>query len=93
MRPRSDSNSVTSAGVGMASAQEIRDATSAPAAFAYSRTAASGQPASSPWHNAPPNASPAPSPFTVSTGTGADTTRSEDYLAITPSAPSLTTAR
>ena len=32
------------------------------------------QPASRPWHSAPPNASPAPRPLTTSTGTGGTTT-------------------
>ena len=42
-----------------------------------SRTASSArasQPASSPWHSAPPNASPAPRPLTTSTGTGGTST-------------------
>ena len=79
-------------GVGMASAQDSREATRAPAALAKSRTWASGQPDSSPWQKAPPKESPAPRPLTVSTGTGADTTRSVRVLAITPSGPSFTTA-
>ena len=45
-----------------------------------------------PWQKAPPKESPAPRPLTVSTGTGAETTRSSRVLAMTPSGPSLTTA-
>ena len=44
------------------------DATIAPAAFANRIMRSVSQPDSRPWHSAPPNASPAPSPFTTSTG-------------------------
>jgi hypothetical protein len=66
----------TSLSAGIASAHSSRDATSAPAALAKRSTRSSGQPASSPWHSAPPNASPAPSPHTTSTGTGGTSTTS-----------------
>ena len=61
--------------VGMASAHISRPATIAPAALAYSTIRAGGQPASKPWTNAPPKASPAPSPQTTSTGRGGDDRR------------------
>ena len=54
----------------MASEQASRDATIAPAAFAKRITRSMSHPASSPWQSAPPNASPAPSPLSTSTGTG-----------------------
>ena len=64
--------SLISLSVGMASAHISRPATIAPAALAYSTIRAGGQPASKPWTNAPPKASPAPSPHTTSTGRGGD---------------------
>ena len=83
---------LTSSVVGMASAQASREATIAPAALqnriAYSRS----QPASRPWHSAPPNASPAPRPLTTSTGIGGTETRSLPSQASTPFGPCLTMA-
>ena len=58
----------------MASEQAIRKATIAPAALANLTTRARSQPASRPWHSAPPKASPAPRPFTTSTLSGATRT-------------------
>ena len=50
------------------------------------------QPASRPWHSAPPKASPAPRPLTTSTGNGGTSTRSSRVAARTPLGPCLTTA-
>ena len=74
---RSASTSVSS---GIASAHASRDATSAPAALQNRITALQRPPASSPWHSAPPNASPAPRPLTTSTGTGGTSTRSSPVV-------------
>ena len=79
--------------VGIASAQASRPATTAPAALANRRIRSTSQPDSRPWHSAPPNASPAPSPFTTSTGTGGTTTDSSPRTPSTPSGPCLTIAK
>src|SRR5919198_381474 len=64
------SSASTSAAVGIAAEQASLEATIAPAALANVSSRSSSQPASSPWHSAPPNASPAPRPLTTSTGIG-----------------------
>src|SRR6185295_1159014 len=73
LRQPEHSSSSTSAAVGMSSAQPSRDATTAPAALAKRTHRSTSQPDSSPWQSALPNASPAPSPLTTSTGTGGTT--------------------
>src|SRR4029450_2412329 len=55
---------------GMASAHASWVATYAPAALANLIVVTISQPFKRPWQSAAPNASPAPSPFTTSTGTG-----------------------
>ena len=82
----------SSATVGMASAQARREATSAPAALAYSAQRAGSQPDSSPCTSAPPNASPAPRPQTTSTGCGGTTVVPSAVATSTPSPPIFTSA-
>ncbi len=65
----------------------------APAALAYRMIRSRSHPASSPWQSAPPNASPAPSPLTTSTGSGGTSAvEPSRWVARTPFGPCLTTA-
>ena len=76
----------------MASAHVNRPATMAPAALARMTVSAGSSPERSPSTSAPPKASPAPSPHTTFTGTGATEHRPSAVATSTPSAPIFTTA-
>ena len=78
--------------VGMASAQARREATIAPAAFAYSAIRMGSQPDSRPCTRVPPKASPAPRPQTTSTGCGGTTALPFSVATRTPSPPIFTMA-
>src|SRR3954454_5334978 len=90
--PREATITSSSARVGMASAQASLAATTAPAALAYSAICPGSQPESRPCTRAPPNASPAPSPQTTSTGCGGTTVIVSRVATRTPSPPILTRA-
>src|SRR5215211_3554535 len=83
----------TSSGVGISSAHARREATMAPAALAYRMLLSGSHPESSAWQRAPPNASPAPSPLTISTSIGCASATPCAVRASTPSGPRLTIAR